>query len=148
MVAASACCSIRNPQSEIRNGLVIMLPVERSFVILRHTGHGEAHFDLMLEDGPALATWQVEAAPADLPVRSTAAARKLADHRREYLTYEGPVSRGRGRVERMDSGTYELHRGEAGLWDVTLEGSALRGRFELRHVGPAAEDWELRRLSA
>lgn len=31
-------------------------------------------------------------------------AERLADHRREYLTYEGPVSGGRGRVRRVAEG--------------------------------------------
>ena len=32
----------------------------------------------------------------------------LGEHRREYLTYEGPVSGGRGEVKRVAGGTYDL----------------------------------------
>jgi hypothetical protein len=138
---------IRNPQSAIPWG--IMLVMDRSFVILLHTGQGsqgEAHYDLMLEEGPALATWQLARSPEDLPPGGVAPARKLADHRREYLSYEGPVSRGRGRVERIDAGSYELLRAEEGLREVRLRGARLKGRFELRRAGGQADAWELRRL--
>jgi len=136
---------IYNLQSAICNK---MCAVERRFVILEHVGHGPAHFDLMLEqDGAALATWQLDRVPGDLPAGGMMSARRLADHRREYLSYEGPVSRGRGRVRRVEAGTYELLRAGGGLWEVRFAGASLRGRFELRRVGPPADAWELRRLS-
>jgi hypothetical protein len=124
-----------------------MSGMKSAFVILAHSGHGALHYDLMLEEGAALATWQLAAAPEEWLAGTALAARKLPDHRREYLTHEGPVSKGRGRVERIDSGTFEIARAGEGLWDVRLSGAAVRGRFELRRVGPEADAWELRRLS-
>jgi len=120
--------------------------MERRFAILRHEQAGAAHWDFLLEAGPALAAWRLEVLPGGLPAGESAAARKLPDHRREYLTYEGPVSRDRGSVQRVEAGTYELLREEPGLWEVRLAGPASRGTFELRRVGPADEDWQLRRL--
>ena len=75
------------------------------YVILRHEGVPDPHFDLMFEvtEGGALATWRSPSWPPE----ATARLDKLADHRREYLTYEGPVSNNRGRVSRVESGTYE-----------------------------------------
>jgi hypothetical protein len=75
------------------------------YVILRHDGVPEPHFDLMFEtaEGSALATWR---SPLWPPV-SEQRVEKLPDHRREYLDYEGPVSNDRGRVARVECGTYE-----------------------------------------
>jgi hypothetical protein len=124
--------------------MCVMAP---AFVILEHSGHGPVHYDLMLEEGAALATWQLDRAAWALSAGAAMPARKLPDHRRDYLACEGPVSRGRGRVRRLEAGTYELLRAEEGLWEVRMNGSALRGRFEFRRVGPEADRWQLRRLS-
>ena len=122
--------------------------MSRAFVILEHSGLGATHYDLMLEqEGAALATWQLDRVPGDLAAGESAPARRLPDHRREYLAYEGPVSRGRGQVRRVEAGTYELLGAEEGLWQVRFAGAALAGLFELRRVGPPADAWELRRLS-
>lgn len=81
------------------------------FVVLRHelpAGSARAsHWDVMFEvdaDGP-LKTWAIELAPDSSAAQPALA---LPDHRREYLTYEGPVSDNRGHVQRWDAGTYEL----------------------------------------
>jgi hypothetical protein len=73
------------------------------YVILHHTGIDEPHYDVMVEaepDGP-LTTWRSERWPIDRPTSLT----RLGDHRRDYLTYEGEVSGGRGRVTRVAGGT-------------------------------------------
>jgi hypothetical protein len=77
------------------------------YVILRHEGVPEPHFDLMFEtaEGSALATWR---SPAWPPASETV--EKLPDHRREYLDYEGPVSHDRGYVKQVEAGTYERLR--------------------------------------
>lgn len=64
-----------------------------------------SHWDLMLEQDDALATWAMDA--FILEQRSVSALR-LPDHRKAYLTYEGEVSRQRGHVTRVASGTYEI----------------------------------------
>lgn len=72
------------------------------YVVLHHTGHGEAHFDLMLETEPERALWTFRA--PDWPIRSRVELAPLPDHRRAYLEYEGPVSGGRGQVRRVEAG--------------------------------------------
>jgi len=86
---------------------------DKRFVILRHhfpeDGNGEFfdHFDLMLQQDSKLATWQLEAIPAP---GQTVPANRLPDHREAYLDYEGPVSGGRGFVEQIMTGTFEVRQ--------------------------------------
>jgi hypothetical protein len=77
------------------------------YVVLRHTGHGEAHFDLMIEPtagADTLLTWRADQWPLADGTRLT----PLGEHRRVYLTYEGPVSGGRGEVRRVAEGRCRL----------------------------------------
>ena len=115
------------------------------FVIQIHTGHGPMHYDLMLEDGPALATWQLQAAPDKLDVGQSADARRLPDHRSVYLTYEGSVSKGRGSVEILDNGEYQtISRTPAG-WAFKLAGGQLAGEYRLSRTN--GDYWTLTRLA-
>jgi hypothetical protein len=74
------------------------------YVVLRHEGVPEPHFDLMLErgDGEPLATWRSSAWPIVDGTRVT----PLPDHRRDYLAYQGPISDDRGYVARVADGTF------------------------------------------
>ena len=101
------------------------------YVILRHDGIEQPHFDVMFEaaeSGP-LITLRSDAWPA---VKGSTLQR-LADHRRAYLDYEGPVSGNRGFVRRIASGTCELLPDDHGVLRVTLDGQT---RF-LVHAGSA-----------
>ncbi len=101
------------------------------FVVLEHRWEG-IHWDLMFEVGDRLRTWAVDAPirpEVDLP------ARELADHRRAYLDYEGPVSGQRGAVRRLDGGAYRVRAWTEDLIRVDLEGGQLVGTLELRRVG-------------
>lgn len=77
------------------------------YVVLEHTGHGDTHWDLMLEvpGRERLRTIQLSAWP--LAMGESCAAKSLEPHRRVYLEYEGEVSGGRGSVRRVDRGTWE-----------------------------------------
>jgi hypothetical protein len=100
------------------------------FVILHHRVKGGEHWDLMLEHGEKLATWQLSrepAAPTDLPM----AAQRIGDHRKAYLNYEGPISGDRGHVRRVDAGTVEWHEFSDDTCAFDLNGSRLRGKFQL-----------------
>ncbi len=103
----------------------------RRFVLLHHEGHGAAHFDLMLEADTALATWQFSASPALLAAGGGLPCRRLADHRKAYLDYEGAVGGDRGHVTREDGGACELISESAERWLVALQGQHLRGRYTL-----------------
>ena len=95
------------------------------YVVLRHDGIPDPHFDLMFEtaDGSVLATWRSPSWPprADTPLTP------LPDHRSEYLTYEGPVSGGRGSVRRVASGGYAVRHADGETLVVELDtGEVLR----------------------
>jgi hypothetical protein len=75
-------------------------------VLLLHTlPDSSCHYDWMLEHagGSGLLTYRVGSRVDDAAVARFAAER-LSDHRREYLTFEGNVSGGRGEVRRLASG--------------------------------------------
>ncbi|MBX7103891.1 MAG: hypothetical protein K1X57_07410 [Gemmataceae bacterium] len=91
------------------------------YVILHHDWP-TSHFDLMLEVGLVLKTWRVNRVPiAGEPEQAEA----IDDHRLEYLTYEGPISRGRGNVRRVESGEYR---------DLAIAGSEVSMILENRRV--------------
>ena len=117
-------------------------PTPRRFVLLRHAGHGTLHFDLMIEDGTALATWQFELSPTLLAPDGTFACRRLAAHRTTYLDYTGPVSNKRGHVHRSESGICDV-TATASRWNIQFHGTMLRGRFTLKQT--AGNDWLLTR---
>ena len=75
---------------------------EVRYAVLHHVGHGEPHYDLLIgrEDEP-LVTFRLPCWPVVSRVEIT----PLPDHRPLYLTYEGPVSGGRGEVRRVEAGT-------------------------------------------
>jgi len=109
----------------------------RPFVLLYHILSDNPHWDLCLDLGDVLATWRIEADPlANDPAPAPLAARRIADHRRAYLDYEGPVSGDRGHVRRVDRGNWRPVRQTPACWQIHLEGERLRGIFEL----PAGTD--------
>jgi hypothetical protein len=95
------------------------------FVILTHD-HPHLHWDLLLEvpGQEALSTWRLEKPPAPGEIIK---AQALPDHRRVYLDYEGPISEGRGEVERWDAGEYELLSQSAAEKKLRLRGIRLQG---------------------
>ncbi|MEQ1904016.1 MAG: hypothetical protein ABL888_07540 [Pirellulaceae bacterium] len=85
------------------------------FVVLRHSLPAESerptHWDWMFELNGVLETWATEPleqlfGPSELIEPISVIAQRLADHRLEYLEYEGPVSGNRGSVARILRGTY------------------------------------------
>jgi hypothetical protein len=93
------------------------------FVILDHD-HPVPHFDLMLESGEKLRTWRLLGDPSSI---NTIPAELLGDHRIAYLDYEGPVSGGRGRVCRWDSGDYSVVAESLTELRLALEGTRCLG---------------------
>ena len=109
------------------------------FVILHHRlDHGE-HWDLMLEQGEVLLTWQLLREPIDrasLPIP----ARRIGDHRKAYLDYEGPLTGDRGTVRRVDSGSLDIVETTPESLRLVLKGKRLDGWFTLQKVG---DEWVL-----
>src|SRR5438270_13660234 len=115
---------------------------QRRFVVLEHKWNG-MHWDFMIEDDGRLRTWAIDAPPVtgkELPARA------LHDHRLDYLTYEGPVSGGRGSVRRVDGGAF--HGLEWGPHRVrgTLAGGQLVGEVVLycADSASAGSPWKFR----
>ena len=108
------------------------------FVILHHQVHDGEHWDLMVEQGDVLLTWRLPREPtgaSSLPMP----AERIADHRKAYLDYEGPLSGNRGEVRQWDRGDYETIEENESRVVVCLSGSKLSGRATLEHTGePAA----------
>jgi hypothetical protein len=102
------------------------------FVVLQHDHPDRLHWDFMLEQGESLATWALPMPPAWEHVLP---ARPLADHRREYLQYEGPVSGQRGTVVRWDEGQFEWVENNAGCVVVDLKGRKIIGRARIERAG-------------
>ena len=115
----------------------------RRFVILRHeTPPGSPrplHWDLLLEDGPALLAWALAAQPA---AGQTIEAEQLPDHRLVYLDYEGPVSGNRGTVTRWDAGTFQWQQRSDCEIKVLLTGRTIRGTATLTRPTSTANDWQ------
>jgi hypothetical protein len=116
------------------------------FVVLRHETPGDAwrtsHWDLMLEDGPNLATWSLEVLPESAD--AVLVARRLSAHRLAYLDYEGPVSGNRGHVSRWDAGEYVVEIRDESTWCVQLVGGRLRGRLTLHCRRDDDDVWTVR----
>ena len=107
--------------------------VPKKFVIQQHTTAASTHWDLMLESGDHLQTWRLEKNPEEIPSHSTKAV-KIFDHPLKFLTYEGPVNKGKGRVQIADAGTFEVMHENDERIELDLHGRILKGKFTLIHL--------------
>jgi hypothetical protein len=118
----------------------------RRFVIQHHQLPDGEHWDLMIEAGDALWTWQLGSPPQALG-RDPVPALRIADHRTAYLTYEGPISGDRGTVRIAERGTCRVLEETETLLRLEVQGQDLAGRFELRRVDSVGDRWALVRAS-
>ncbi|MHC5004274.1 MAG: hypothetical protein ACYTJ0_14260 [Planctomycetota bacterium] len=94
-------------------------------VQLRHTlPDGTWHVDWMLDltgtdEGP-LTTFRLERRLDELAPGDRLAATRIADHRRDYLGYEGEISDGRGHVERLAAGRIEALQSLGDTWGLLV----------------------------
>ena len=110
------------------------------YVVLRHEGIPDAHFDLMFETEPGslLQTWRL----AEWPVLSLRPATRIRDHRRAFLDFQGDLTGGRGTVVRVDEGTCSLRSSPTRL---TLDLDSPQRQIILeREPGPTEERWNIR----
>ncbi len=87
-----------------------------------------SHFDLMLEKNGLLATFELFQLPIPgerFPVR------RLAEHRIDYLDYEGPISGDRGHVTQWTAGHYLTPVESDNKWIVELHSPRLSARIVL-----------------
>jgi hypothetical protein len=90
--------------------------------------------------GDVLKTWALPR-PPELGMEMECEA--LADHRIEYLDYEGPVSRQRGSATRWDRGVYTLERQSDTEWIVRLTGERFAGQASLRRSEGSSIQWRV-----
>jgi hypothetical protein len=100
------------------------------FVIQEHTTPSGVHWDLMLEHDEALWTWRLETPPEQIGNASVAAER-IFDHAMRFLSYEGPVQNGTGRVQITDQGTLQWHTVTPSKMTCQLDGRVLNGPYSL-----------------
>ena len=120
---------------------------DKRFVIQKHTKGKDIHWDFMLELGGILRTYRLNKAPNEalhLAVNAT----KIFDHPLKFLTYQGPVNKGRGNVSITESGTYKMvhqahpvrdpkekvSNGAHNRIELDLNGKILKGKFTLTHI--------------
>ena len=104
------------------------------FALLEHTGAPDdptgRHVDLLVEDGDHCRTWRL----SDVPLTNgpSVTAVEIAPHRKAWLDHlDGPVSGGRGRARRIDSGTCRLvTAGEAAAIEIGSGVDAFTLRLE------------------
>jgi hypothetical protein len=108
------------------------------YVVLQHSDVSEPHFDLMFETlpGSMLATWRSESWPID----QRTPLKRLRDHRRLYLDYEGQLSEQRGTVYRMAEGNCDLDIGENAVWTIRLLSGAPPQTLVFRQI--SGDQWE------
>ena len=118
---------------------------KKRFVVHAHKRIGEpVHFDLMLEKGDMLQTFRLQL-PLQMLENSPCEATKIDDHPRRFLTYEGSVHGGAGRITMVDRGTYEcIVDGEHRL-ELLFCGTRLNGRFVLGQV--RGHTWRFQHLT-
>lgn len=101
-------------------------PIAPHTVVLRHDlPDGSWHVDWMLDLDPngegGLVTFRLAQRPDRLAGGQRLTAKRLEDHRRTYLTYEGPVSGNRGTVERLAAGTFDAIQCVGDQWAFLIQ---------------------------
>lgn len=114
------------------------------YVVLEHTGTETykpgRHWDLMLETSGALQTWELDHIPE---AGGRGRALRLADHRLDYLDYEGPISGDRGAVRRWAHGVYESVSETPDELIIRLNGP-LQGNLRLiRDLADSSDCWQV-----
>jgi len=109
------------------------------FVIQEHTTPEGVHWDLMIEKGEVLTTFRLSQSPENARNHAVEATR-IFDHPLRFLTYEGPVQKGTGRVRIIERGACRLLDEKENCTALSLQGTLLQGNFTLTRL--KAERWE------
>lgn len=109
-------------------------------MIHKHSRSGDVHWDLMLLYNEALLTWRLESPPKELQDRITEAI-KIADHDLKFLSYEGPVNNGTGKVEMAAKGACRIQLVSEKEIEIEFDSAELAGRFKLQSVD--GDKWRL-----
>ena len=99
----------------------------KRFVVQRHQKESEpTHWDLMLEREGILETYRL-AEPPEKWGKGAIEAVKISDHPLKFLSYEGSVNKGKGRVEIADCGTYRLIKKDENSTADFVRGQIIQG---------------------
>ncbi len=124
----------------------------RAYVILRHAFEpgqsvdrtSKDHTDWMFDNGESLWTWSsADSLPDPSEPFANRPFTQLADHRRAYLEYEGPVSAGRGHVTALERGSFQLLHHTADRFEAKLSGGRNGVLVLQRTAPPAAPEYDL-----
>jgi hypothetical protein len=91
-----------------------------------------------------MATSSIDLACPAIAVSNAVVAEQLGHHRKAYLEYEGTVSGDRGRVHRIDSGTYCVRTKSPEFWRLELEGTVVHGTITVEQESSKPASWLLR----
>ncbi|MFH1370182.1 MAG: DNA polymerase ligase N-terminal domain-containing protein [Planctomycetota bacterium] len=111
------------------------------FVIQRHERQNEpllrcatkgrqVHWDLMLEKGGVLETYRVNSPPEEWGDNAPEATR-IFDHPLKFLTYEGSVNKGKGKVTIVEAGIYRILSQKENQLEADFEGTIIKGKKEI-----------------
>ena len=127
-------------------------PCRPTVLLLHELPDGTNHVDWMIVpddmDGhELLVTFRVAGRVDELTAGGRLAATRIADHRRAYLTREGPVSEARGTVRRLADGVVVSWTRDADRWHMEIDwsdptGGVRRQRLLVRRDGPG-DDWAI-----
>jgi bifunctional non-homologous end joining protein LigD len=101
------------------------------FVIHEHSARN-LHWDLRLEMEGVLKSWALpKEPPVERGVRRLAV--EVADHARDYITFEGEIEEGygKGTVKIWDSGSFELESVKPEKTVLEFRGAKIQGRYVL-----------------
>ena len=103
-------------------------PGRPTVLLLHELPDGTSHVDWMIApddtDGrELLVTFRVAGRVDELAAGGQLSARRIDDHRRAYLTYEGPVSNARGTVRRLAAGVVVSWKRDQDRWHMEIEWS-------------------------
>jgi hypothetical protein len=99
------------------------------FALLQHDAPAGTHWDLLAErvaGEPRLATWRLSGDPRG---PESVPCERIADHRREYLDFEGDIGGGRGVVLRVDRGEIDVRPRPDGATELRFRGAVLTGAY-------------------
>ena len=118
-------------------GRISPTPPALRYVVLRHEGIPDPHYDLLFETlpGSPLVSWR----SPRWPIETDTPLKRLPDHRREYLDYEGPLTGERGHVRRVTTGYFRLDHRDDTLWRLTFRDLIASSQLEFRRE--ADERW-------
>jgi DNA ligase D-like protein (predicted 3'-phosphoesterase) len=110
------------------------------FVVQEHHAR-RLHWDFRLELDGTLKSWAIPRGPPEEHGIKRLAV-EVEDHPVDYITFEGAIPKGEygaGTVKIWDKGRFKLKRREENIYEFTLKGKRLVGKYTL--VRMRAKNW-------